>query len=259
LDWHRLFGLALQDFFLGSPFAVEIEVDLSLKKQLLDIVILRKLAGEFAGRLPDGLDDLAVFNLLTFKSHQQPLDAWALLELIAHFVNYRKQVSPSLSDLRPEEDFRLYAVCARFPQGLAGEIQLDERQSGVYDCRWGTKSMRIIVISRLSEDDHNAILHLFSAQPERVRFGAAHYHQRSADTSTLITTLFEHYQLEGVPMPYTMEEFKRDFLKEHINELPPEDRLKGMPLEELARILSREQIEAILEKKREAEESNEPN
>ena len=28
-DWHRLFGLLLTDFFSGSPFAVEVERDLS--------------------------------------------------------------------------------------------------------------------------------------------------------------------------------------------------------------------------------------
>ena len=42
MNWHRLFGLLLTDFFAGSPFVVELEKDLSIKKQLLDVVILRK-------------------------------------------------------------------------------------------------------------------------------------------------------------------------------------------------------------------------
>jgi hypothetical protein len=50
-NWHRIFGLMLTDFFLDSPFRVELEKDLSLKKQLLDVVILRRGAGRFAGRL----------------------------------------------------------------------------------------------------------------------------------------------------------------------------------------------------------------
>jgi hypothetical protein len=28
MDWHRLFGLLLTDFFTGSPFVVEMEKDL---------------------------------------------------------------------------------------------------------------------------------------------------------------------------------------------------------------------------------------
>src|SRR5262249_18319617 len=121
MDWHRLFGLILTDFFTGSPFVVELEKDLSLKKQLLDVIILRKHPGTFAEPLPDGLEDLAAHNLITFKSHQEALDDWALKELTGHYVNYRKQVSPSLQRLLPEEEFRLYAVCARFPHNLAGQ------------------------------------------------------------------------------------------------------------------------------------------
>lgn len=58
-DWHRLFGLVLADYFTGTPFAVEMEKDLSLKQQWLDVVILRKGKGKFPGSLPDGLTDLA--------------------------------------------------------------------------------------------------------------------------------------------------------------------------------------------------------
>ena len=45
MNWHRLFGLLLTDFFTGSPFVVELEMDLSLKQQFLDVVILRKRRG----------------------------------------------------------------------------------------------------------------------------------------------------------------------------------------------------------------------
>ena len=60
-DWHRLFGLLLTDFFSGSPFTVEVERDLSQQQQRLDVVIVRRGRGRFAGTLPDGLDDLAAF------------------------------------------------------------------------------------------------------------------------------------------------------------------------------------------------------
>ena len=64
-DWHRLFGLLLTDFFTGTPFVVEMEKDLSIKQQLLDVVILRKGKGQFKGQLPDGLHDLVAHNLVT--------------------------------------------------------------------------------------------------------------------------------------------------------------------------------------------------
>ena len=136
-DWHRLFGLLLTDFFADSPFIVEVERDLSAQQQLLDVVILRRGRGRFAGRLPDGLDGLTEHNLITFKSHREALDGWAMRELIGHYVAYRKLVSPSPSRLLPEDRFRLYAVCARFPHNLAGQVPWQERQAGVYDCQGG--------------------------------------------------------------------------------------------------------------------------
>src|SRR5436305_1660260 len=112
-DWHRLFGLLLTDFFSGSPFIVEIERDLSQQQQLLDVVIVRRRPGRFSEALPDGLGDLADHNLITFKSHREALDDWAVRELIGHYVAYRKLVSPSPSDLLPEDQFGLFAVVAR--------------------------------------------------------------------------------------------------------------------------------------------------
>src|SRR5262245_37542044 len=114
-DWHRLFGLLLTDFFAGSPFVVEVERDLSVQQQMLDVLVVRRGRGRFAGRLPDGLDGLVAHNLITFKSHRETLDAWAMKELVGHYVAYRKLVSPAPSDLLPEEEFGLYAVAARLP------------------------------------------------------------------------------------------------------------------------------------------------
>lgn len=119
LSWHRLFGLSLVDRFRGTAVNVELEKDLSLKQQLLDVVLLRKAPGPLPFRLPDGFDDLAPHNLVSFKSYQEALDGWALNELMGHYVNYRKQVSPTMQVLLPETEFRLLAVSVRSPQGLS--------------------------------------------------------------------------------------------------------------------------------------------
>jgi hypothetical protein len=118
-DWHRLFSLLLTDFFTGSPFVVEVERDLSQQHRLLDVVIVRRRRGRFTGALPDRLDDLAEHNLLTFKSLHAALDDWAIRELLGSYIAYRKLLSPSPSDLLPEDRFRQYAVCAQFPHNLS--------------------------------------------------------------------------------------------------------------------------------------------
>ena len=240
-DWHRLFGLLLMDFFTGAPFEVILEKDLAHTKQLLDVVILRKGRGHLAGRLPDGLDELADHNLITFKSHQESLDDWALKELTGHYVNYRKQLSPGQQPLLPEGAFGLYAVCARYPHNLAGQVPFEEVREGVYACRRGTDVIRVVVTRELPEEEHNAPLHLFTAVPELVQFGQEHYRLRSEKASTLLQRLFERYQQEGLAMPYTMDDFLRDYVKENLEKLTPAERLAGLSEEEIVKALSPEE------------------
>src|SRR5262245_17461157 len=103
--WHRLFGLLLTDCFTGWPFAGEVERYRSVQQQLLDVVIVRRGRGRYSGRLPDGLEELRSHNLVTFKSHHEALDGWAMKELVHHDVAYRKLVSPSPSELLPDDQF----------------------------------------------------------------------------------------------------------------------------------------------------------
>jgi len=146
-DWHKLFGITLTDFFTGTAYTVELEKDLSLKKQFLDVVIIEKKEGQMPDELPDGLENMAKHNLISYKSLHEPFDDWSADELIGHFVNYRKQVSPSLKELLPEEDFRLYAVCTRYPKKSAKKAVLKPVSEGVYDSAWGSRDIRLIVIS----------------------------------------------------------------------------------------------------------------
>jgi hypothetical protein len=248
---HRLFGLLLTDFFSGSPFVVEVERDLSVQQQLLDVVIVRRGRGRFAGRLPDGLEGLRPHNLMTFKSHHEALDDWAMKELVGADMAYRKLVSPAPSDLLPADQFGLYAVTARFPHNLSGQVPWQQRQAGVYDCRWGTDTIRVLVAGELPREPHNAPLHLFSAAPELIEFGSSAYRRHSEQTSRLLGQLFERFQEEGFAVSYTMEDFNREynrklFLKmtpeeqaEVLQALPPEQRLEGLSEEQIREYLAR--------------------
>jgi hypothetical protein len=271
-DWHRLFGLLLTDYFTDSAFTVDVERDLSVQQQLLDVVIVRRARGRFAGRLPDGLEGLRSHNLVTFKSRHEALDAWAMKELIHHDVAYRKLVSPSPKRRLPDDHFGLYAVTARFPHNLSEQVPWQRRQAGVYDCQWGTDIIRVVVAGDLPREAHNAPLHLFSASPELVEFGAGAYRRRSQQTSRLLGQLFETLRGEGFAVSFTMEDFNRQYIKDHfarltpqeqrealqtlppdtqrevLEALPPERRLAGLPPEQRLAGLSAEQIRQYLER-----------
>jgi hypothetical protein len=283
MDWHRLFGLVFTDMFTGSPFVVELEKDLSLQQQFLDVVVVRRGNGRFRGRLPDGLTDLAEHNLLTFKSRHEALDDWVLMELTGHFVSYRKLVSPSRQQLLPVEAFRLYAICSNFPHNLNNQVPLEQVQEGVYNCRRGTNVIRVIVVSQLPALAHNTALYFFSRRAAQFRYAVQHYQRRSPTTSSLLYELFRGYRREGGIMPYTMEDFKRDFRltseegrelwrvltseerrellsgltseerRELLRNLPPAERreiLSGLPINEVLESLPRKEIEKFLKQKR---------
>jgi hypothetical protein len=101
---------------------------------------------------------------------------------------------------------------------------------------------------------------------DKVQFGVANYHWRRSDHSTVINDLFQTYQVEGITMPYTFEDYYRDFTRRHLDwltaeerlkglpveerlkGLPVEERLKGLPVEERLKGLSAKEIEAYLKK-----------
>ena len=257
VNWHRLFGIMLCDLFTDSPYRVELEKDLSVQQQRLDIVVIRKTPGIFSVRLPDGLDELADHNLISFKSYQEAFGAWTGEELIGHYVTYRKLLQASDQPMLPPEHFRLFGVCARYPARLAAQMKLTEKSPGVYDSVWGVRTIRLIVLRDLPDDEHNAPLHLFSADRAKVEYGQEHFSQRSPKSSSFLSELFGSYQREGVAMPYTLDDYYRESCERVLKGMTIEERLEGVPLEKRLEGLSVEELEAYLKKLKSAEKSDE--
>ena len=232
MEWHRSFGLALTDYFTDSAYRIELEKELSLKQQFVDVVIIEQEANRPLQEPPDGLENLGRHNLMTYKSVREPLTGWTMDELVGHFVNYRKQISPSWEKPLPIEDFRLYAVCTRWPEKLATEVAFESLKEGIYEVQWGSRRIRIIVLSQVPKIERNAIWQLFSAEAEKVQYGADHYVWRREEYKKLINKLYQYYRVEGIAMPYTWDDFSREYDQELLERLTPEERLKGLPVEE---------------------------
>ncbi len=267
LDWHRSFGIALTDYFTDSNYFVELEKELSLQQQFLDIVIIRQEQGKPIKVLPDGLENLSKHNLITYKSLNQPLDGWALQELEGHYVKYRKAVSPSNNDLLPASDFELYGVSTRYPQKLETEVtwkNLKPIYPGVYEVLWGVRFIRIIVLSEMPMVPRNALWQLFSGESDKVSYGQNYFDWHMDDVSSFVNQLLERYHLEGINMPYTMENFrdkvrtdaleivtqdntlKYEVLKglspdKVMNKFSPDDRMKGLSLDFIQEYLAKHQ------------------
>ncbi len=100
---------------------------------------------------------------------------------------------------------------------------------GVYEIQHFTGTLRVIVVHELRYEEHNALLHLFSAGVDGRLYGAAHYRPRSDETSTVLLQLFHRYQLEPTLMPDALQEFARETIEQLLRELPAEQLLKGVP------------------------------
>src|SRR5262249_26317528 len=98
--------------------------------------------------------------------------------------------------------------------------------------------------NQLPQEEHNAILHLFSAREELLRYGREHYQPYSKETSSVLFKVFEVYS-EEPDMPDKLQEFVRETMVEMAKQLPPEERLKGLSAEEIIRALPPETLEAL--------------
>ena len=250
IGWHRLFGLTLTDFFTDSAYRVELEKDLSFKQQFVAVLIIESETGKPVPEPPDGLENLARHNLLTYKSLHEPLDAWTLDELVGHYVNYRKQASSAAKLFLPNEDFHLYAVCTRAPEKLVKEkeTELHLVQAGVYEIKWGSKLVRVIVTSQVPQSANNAVWNLFSGITEHVQHATTNYRWRRSDNSGILNQLFQNYEIEGMNMPYTWDDYYRDVTREHLDWLPKEELLAKLSVEDRLKGLPPEEIEAYLNK-----------
>jgi hypothetical protein len=119
-------------------------------------------------------------------------------------------------------------VCARFPHNLSAQVPWHEQQAGVYDCRWGLDMVRVVVAGQLAREARNAPLHLFSASPELVGFAGGVYRRCSQQTSRLLGQLFENLREEGFAVSFTMEDFNRQYIKDHFARLTPKERLEAL-------------------------------
>ncbi|NJM12050.1 MAG: hypothetical protein HC889_09360 [Synechococcaceae cyanobacterium SM1_2_3] len=128
----------------------------------------------------------------------------------------------------PPEAFGLYAVCARYPSGLARQVTLTPVKPGLYRLLMLSQTVAVVVLGGLEVNQRNALWELFSHASSRVAHGVEHYRWRQPDYNILFRLILPDYLTEGLTMSYTMEDLRRDAAHEFPDELPPAERIKGL-------------------------------
>ena len=129
-------------------------------------------------------------------------------------------------------EIQLYAVSTRYPSKLFSGVSAEEIREGVWECRVLSRNIRILVLSRLPLEQRNAILAFFTFDRGKVKFALENYQWQMDDGSTVINQLLERYTQEGIDMPYTMEQFRKEYVKAHLGDLDPEEVLSRFSLED---------------------------
>jgi len=227
IEWHHLLGMTLLDYFTNTKYNVEMEKELEMT-QFLDILLIEENWGKTVDELPDGLEDLRKYNLLSYKSKHEPLDSWVIDELTGYYVLFRKIMSED-EKLIPVEDFKLIGVSTRFPRKLSKEENdFKKIKDGVYQIKRGEHFITIIVLSIIPKEKRNAIWNLFSNNEDHIAYGLEHYGWKRNDLRDFVTRKHEQkLSEEGIIMPYTVEQFKKDVISDLLSELTIEDVLKN--------------------------------
>ena len=93
IDWHRAFSIAIKKLISEHGYSVETEVEVSQQKQLLDLIIVRQEQQKpihQKAKLCDGFDNLAKYNLISYKSLHESFNTYTVEELYSYYINYSK-------------------------------------------------------------------------------------------------------------------------------------------------------------------------
>ncbi|MCI5157165.1 MAG: hypothetical protein D3906_01770 [Candidatus Electrothrix sp. AUS1_2] len=146
----------------------------------------------------------------------------------------------------PKNSFDSYGITARYPKKLfSRQVELTKVQDGVYDIHRGCDNIRLIVLNEIPHVKHNAIWLMFSGIPGEVEFAARQYRGKTQEISTVLNSLFDNYNLEGIPVSCTMKDFQRDYVRNHLGLLSPDEVLDKFSPDE---VLGRFSLDEILKR-----------
>lgn len=214
IQWHRLAGLVLTPLFKQLGCETQLEVDVSLQKQLVDIIVVRKEKDvvDYSSLPPiywQAFDDLNAHNLMTFKSYSESFNAEALEELYGHLTNYRKVNEVASGQIN------LYAIVHHYPRDFFRPFEGSEflktvKDKEIFDFDLGVlKRVRFII----TRETDNPVLALFSGDYQKVFDSYNHIKEHTtllSAISTYLNRLSQYYGEEVLNM-YTKEDFMRDY------------------------------------------------
>ncbi len=119
----------------------------------------------------------------------------------------------------------------------------------------------------MPEAEQHLVWNLFSGDPARIATALLRLQPRVQTWSSLLNDLLSYYELEGMAMPYTMEDYERDAQERLLNRMTParllqhlsvEQRLAGLTPEQVLARMPLDEIERYLKKRKAAQDQGPP-
>lgn len=235
VPWCRWFGLLLEDFFTGTAYGVRLEEELSLKRQFLDVLILRWGDGPEPESLPDGLEGLGEHNLVTSSPRQNP---WTRGRWTS--CSGTTSTTTSNSGSRTLMPWSQRSGSTRSAPPPAQPVPTGD--GGTKKRGYVRHSLRHAPgaagrAARHPGRPHNVPWQIFSDESRCVESGLQCYDWHQEEARSLINQFAQHYHFEGALMasrcttlPSTSRRNTSTNCPPEVlrNALPPEERLKGL-------------------------------
>ena len=119
-------------------------------------------------------------------------------------------------------------------------MDFQQARPGAWHLKWGHKIIKILIPSEMPELSQNALWDIFSHSKTRVEHGLSTYHWNLEQSRSLLNQFSEYYQIKGDLMPYTLDDFTKEYVQDHLHVLSPEERLRNLSPEERLKDLSPE-------------------
>ena len=94
------------------------------------------------------------------------------------------------------------------------------------------------MLREMPEAEQNLVWNLFSGDQQRIAAAFQRLQPRRASCSSLLNELLGYYGLEGIAMPFTMEDFELEVEQKILKKLTPQQRLQGLSRDERLQGLS---------------------
>jgi len=120
-------------------------------------------------------------------------------------------------------------------------VALEAVKPGVYRLPVVGRTVTLIILREVEPCPRNALWEIFSFEAAKVFAGADTYCWRRDYHVPILEQIYQRYREVGIPMAYTFEDFKREWTRQKLAEMTPEERVRGLPPEERLRGLPPEE------------------